>query len=54
MFSHAVGHVADDILRGVELGLLGEVANREPWREASLSGEAIVETGHDAQQRGLS
>ena len=49
----ALGHVAGDVLRRVELRLLGQVAHREPRREARLAGEPVVLARHDPQQRGL-
>ena len=49
----AVHHVAQDVLGRVELGLLLEEAHGEPGREAGLTGEAVVEPGHDLQEAGL-
>src|SRR5690606_33790223 len=40
-------------LGGVELRLLLEQADRVPRGEAGLAGVAVVEPGHDAQQRRL-
>ena len=49
----AVHHVALDVLGGIELGLLRQVADREPGRETGLAREAVVESGHDLQQARL-
>ena len=37
----------------VELRLLGQVADGEPGGQAGFAGEAVVDAGHDPQQRGL-
>jgi hypothetical protein len=49
----AVHDVALHVLGRVELGLLLEHADREARREARFAGEAVVDAGHDAQQRRL-
>ena len=49
----AVHHVALDVLDGIELRLLREVADGEPGGQSGLAGVAVVETGHDLQQRRL-
>ena len=49
-----VHHVALDVLRRIELWLLREIADSEAGREPRLAGVAVVETGHDLQQRRLS
>ena len=48
--AHAFGHVAGDVLGFVELGLLRQVADREPWCQAGLAGEPVVLARHDPQQ----
>ena len=48
-----LGHVARHVLGLIQLGLLGEVADRETRGQARLAREAVVLTGHDPQQRGL-
>ncbi len=48
-----VHHVALDVLGRVELWLLGEVADGEARGQAGLAGVAVVEAGHDLQQRRL-
>ena len=50
---HPVGHVAEDVLGRVELGLLGQIADGEAGGQAGLAGEAVVFAGHDLEQRGL-
>ena len=45
-----VHDVAPDVLRRIELRLLGQVADREARGEARLAGEAVVEPGHDPEQ----
>ena len=45
--------VAADVERGVELGLLGEVADVDALGGPGLALEVLVEAGHDAQERGL-
>ena len=49
----AVHHVALDVLGRIELRLLGEVADGEAGGQARLAGVAVVEAGHDLQQRRL-
>ncbi len=46
----AVHHVALDVLRRIELRLLGEIADGESGSEAGLPGVPVVETRHDLQQ----
>ena len=46
----AVHHVAEDVLRRVELRFLGEIADRESGCETRFTRESVVEAGHDAQQ----
>ena len=50
---HAVHHVALDVLGLVEVRLLLEQADGEAGRQAGLAGEAVVDAGHDPQQRRL-
>ena len=45
----ALGHVAQDILGGVELWLLGEEPDGEAAGQPGLAAEAVVLPGHDAQ-----
>ena len=45
-----VHHVALDVLVRIEVRLLGEVADGEPRRQSGLTGEAVVEPGHDLEQ----
>ena len=49
----AVEHVALDVLGLVEVRLLLEQAGLEAGGEAGLARVAVVDAGHDAQQRGL-
>ena len=49
----AVHDVADHVLRRVELRLLLEQPDGEPGREPGLAGVAVVDAGHDPQQRRL-
>ena len=49
----AVHHVALDVLGRVELRLLGEEADGEARGQPGLAGEAVVDAGHDPQQRRL-
>ena len=49
----AVHHVALDVLGRIELWLLGQVADAEAGGEAGLARVAVVEAGHDLQQRRL-
>ena len=49
----ALGHVAGDVLRRIELRLLRQVPHREARGEARLAGEAVVVARHDAEQRRL-
>ena len=53
LLGHAVGNVSHDVLGGVELRFLGEVANAESRRQSGLAGEAVIQTGHDPKQRRL-
>ena len=48
--AHAFGHVPGDILGFVELGLLRQIADGEPRRQAGLAGEPLVLPRHDPQQ----
>ena len=48
--THAVHDVAEHVLGRVELWLLGQAADGEAGREAGLTGEAVVQAGHDPQQ----
>ncbi len=50
---HAVLDVAADILRGVELRLLRQVADLGAGERACIAKEIGVDAGHDAQQRRL-
>ena len=50
---HAVHDVALHVLGLVEVRLLLEQADGEAGGEAGLAGEAVVEAGHDPQQRRL-
>jgi hypothetical protein len=50
LLSDAVGHVTDDVLRRIELRFLGEVSDTEARCQPGLAAEAVIETGHDAQQ----
>jgi hypothetical protein len=43
-------HVAGHILGSVELGLLRQVSDREPRRQACFTGEPVVLPRHDPQQ----
>ncbi len=47
----AVGHVSGDVLGRVKLRLLRKEPDREPGRQPGLTGEPVVETRHDPQQR---
>ena len=47
---HAVHDVALDVLGGVELRLLRQVADGEPRRQAGVAREPVVEAGHDLQE----
>ena len=49
----AVHDVAVHVLVVVQLRLLLQQAHGEALGQAGLAGEAVVEAGHDAQQRGL-
>ena len=49
----AVHDVALDVLRGVELRLLAQVADREARRQPGLADELVVQPGHDPEQAGL-
>ena len=51
LLGDAVSDVADDVLGGVQLGLLGEVPHAKARRKPRLTGEAVIQAGHDAQQR---
>ncbi len=51
--SHAVHHVAADVLRLVEVRLLGQVAHGVAGGEACDAVVLVVEAGHDLQQRRL-
>ena len=51
--AHALGHVPGHVLGRVQLGLLGQVADREPRGQPGLAREPVVLTGHDPQQRRL-
>jgi hypothetical protein len=46
-------HVAADVLRGIELGLLREITDPEARGGERLAEEVAVDAGHDAQQGGL-
>ena len=47
---HPFGDVAEYVLGGVERRFLGEEAHAEAGRETGLAGEAVVLSGHDAQE----
>ena len=51
---HAVHHIAQHVLGGVELRFLLQQSHGEPGGEASLAGVAVVKASHDAQEAGLS
>ncbi len=50
LFGDPVHNVADNVLGRVELGLLWQVPDAKTRGEARLAGEAVIETGHDAQK----
>ena len=50
---HPLHHVAADVQLLVELGLLREIADACALGGPCLTGEVLVDPGHDAQQRGF-
>ena len=50
---HGLHHVAQDILRGVELGLLREVADPRARGGPGGPDEVLLHAGHDPQERAL-
>ena len=50
---HVVEHVALDVLGRIELRFLAQVAGGEAGRQARLTGEPVVEPGHDPQEARL-
>ena len=51
--ANAVHDVALDVLGGVELGLLAQVADGEAGRQPRLAVEAVIEAGHDPEEARL-
>ena len=47
--AHAFRDVFENVLAGVEVGLLLQKTNSEAGRKASFAGEAVIQAGHDLQ-----
>jgi hypothetical protein len=50
---HRLFHVAEHVLRRIELGLLRQVADADAVGRPRLAEEVLVDAGHDAQKRRL-
>ena len=48
--AYTLGHVAQDVLGGIELRLLGKEPDSEAAGQPGLAGETVVFPGHDAQE----
>jgi hypothetical protein len=51
--AHAVLHVFEHGLLGIELGFLREIADADAFAGPGLAGVVLVHAGHDLHQRGL-